>query len=344
METYGVRYLGSKRLLVDYIIDLIDEKAPDALSVIDVFTGTTRVAQALRRRAFCGISSDLSWASSVYAGAFLENDNNKKLQRYIDELNSLEGYDGWLTSNYCEAKTDGSDKIIRVWKPKNGRKADAIRDKIETYELEDWEKKTLITSLIFALETVDNTIGLQQAYLKDWCSRADKDLFLSLPPSIDGPIWRHIEGDALSINYPEAEVAYLDPPYTGAVYSTYYHIWDSIARWDKPETCLNTNRRKDRSFSSKDADTSMQSPWNYKKDALPAFKTLLERLPVKHIIISYSDESLISKDEMLEMLSKYKKVDLREIEYKRHLMSKIGNGADEKASMKNTEYLFYCEK
>jgi adenine-specific DNA-methyltransferase len=345
METYGIRYLGSKRLLVDNILQVIKEKAPETKSVIDVFSGTTRVAQYLRQNGFIGVASDLSWATEIYAQAFLQNKNNSHLQKYIDELNSLVGYRDWITNNYCDIKIDG-DKRVRVWQEKNGMRADAIRNKINTYSLEPWEKGTLIISLIFALSSVDNTIGIQQAYLKDWCSRSYNDLILFLPPSLDGPIWNYISGDALLIDYPTCDVAYIDPPYTGAVYSTYYHIWDSIARWDKPKTSLKTNRREDRSFTPKNekADRSMQSPWNYKKEAKNAFIKLFDRLPVKHLVISYSNESYVSKEEMFEIFSKYKNVELKEFSYKRNVMAKIGAGANDNAIMDNIEYIFYATK
>ena len=60
------------------------------------------------------------------------------------------------------------------------------------------------------------------------------------------PIGEHYTGDALTIDYPPAALAYLDPPYSPHEYSTYYHIWDSIVRWDKPEVDMATNRRVDR--------------------------------------------------------------------------------------------------
>ena len=150
------------------------------------------------------------------------------------------------------AKEVVEDVRIQVWKPHNGAKADAIREKIEAYRgMPYGDKMSLIASLIFALDKVDNTVGLQQAYLKDWKSkRVDENLHLKLLPSPKGPAGSHITGDALKIVYPRAEIAYLDPPYTPADYSTYYHIWDSITRWDKPELTLKTNRRIDRSKKS----------------------------------------------------------------------------------------------
>ena len=45
-----------------------------------------------------------------------------------------------------------------------------IREKIETMNIHPWEKSYLISCLIFALDKLDNTVGLQQAYLKGWKS------------------------------------------------------------------------------------------------------------------------------------------------------------------------------
>jgi adenine-specific DNA-methyltransferase len=208
---------------------------------------------------------------------------------------------------------------------------------------------SLIASLIFALDKVDNTVGLQQAYLKDWKSkRVDENIHLKLLPSPKGPVGSHIAGDALKIIYPRAEIAYLDPPYTPADYSTYYHIWDSITRWDKPEVTLKTNRRIDRSKSNKEKrDKNMMSPWYSKKTAFEATKRLVARLPVRYVVFSYSDEGLITLQQMKEMGSEYKSFNIYAKEHQRHVMSRIGAGGDkaEKAKIrKNVEYVIVIEK
>jgi len=350
IDTYGIRYLGSKSKILPLIIKVVDGLKLDDKKIIDVFTGTTRVAQAFKMHGYEVTTSDLSWASEAYSNAFICNDGSvAHLQKYIDELNALSPKADWITNHYCDvaAKADASANI-KVWKRKNGMKADAIREHIETLNVKPWEKMYLISCLIFALDKLDNTVGLQQAYLKGWKSdRVDKDLKLSLLPGIAGKEGKHIVGDALKVQYDEADVAYLDPPYTAADYSTYYHIWDSITRWDKPAVSLKTNRRIDRVKSSDKADKSMQSPWYSKKKALKATEDLINRLPVKYCVFSYSDEGLISYKEMEALCKKYKSYKFHQQAHNRHVMSKIGAGgkeAEKANKKKNVEYVIVIEK
>ena len=350
ITTKGVRYLGSKNKLIPLIVEVIEGLETSEKTLIDVFTGTTRVAQAFKGLGYKVTTSDMSWASEAYSHAMVCNDgNNQHLQQHIDDLNALEGAPGWLTENYCDI-VNALGVRIQVWKPHNGAKADAIREKIEAYRgMPYGDKMSLIASLIFALDKVDNTVGLQQAYLKDWKSkRVDENIHLKLLPSPKGPVGSHIAGDALKIIYPRAEIAYLDPPYTPADYSTYYHIWDSITRWDKPEVTLKTNRRIDRSKSNKEKrDKNMMSPWYSKKTAFEATKRLVARLPVRYVVFSYSDEGLITLQQMKEMGSEYKSFNIYAKEHQRHVMSRIGAGGDkaEKAKIrKNVEYVIVIEK
>ena len=191
ITTYGIRYLGSKSKILPLIVKVINELEKEDNKVIDVFTGTTRVAQALKQEGYDVTTSDLSWASEAYSQAFVCNDGEvSHLQECIDELNALQPKADWITNHYCDvaAKVD-STVNIKVWKPKNGMKADAIREHIETMDIEPWEKGYLISCLIFALDKLDNTVGLQQAYLKGWKSdRVDNDLVLKLFPSHDRDI------------------------------------------------------------------------------------------------------------------------------------------------------------
>lgn len=352
METYGVRYLGSKSKIVPLICEVIDGLDLKNKTLIDVFTGTTRVAQAFKSKGYTVTTSDLSWAAEAYSNAFICNDGNMDhLKPYIEKLNDVQPQADWITNHYCDvAAKEEQDVNIKVWTPKNGMKADAARELIETFdELSHTEKMFLITSIIFGLDKVDNTVGLQQAYLKGWkADRAKEDIKFPMLPTINGPVGKHIVGDALKINYEEHEVAYLDPPYTPADYSTYYHIWDSITRWDKPEVSLKTNRRVDRvkKKTNDKWDQSMVSPWYTKKGAFDATVKLVDRLPVRYVVFSYSDEGLISYDEMKQLGAKYKNCVFHEKAHKRHVMSGIGAGAKELKvdETKNTEYVILIEK
>lgn len=346
--THGVKYIGSKKKLIPYILDAI--KDIPIGQMLDPFTGTTRVSQAFRKAGWSVCAGDLSWASEAYASLFLTTTpaDIQILQTYVDELNALEGKDGWITESYCDVEaTDGG--IVRVWKPKNGRRADAIRDTIEewltTERIDRLTSLRLIALLILAMDSVDSTVGVQQAYLKDWAARADNDLRLSVPDDIvEGPVASFVPGSCLEVTYPNSTLAYLDPPYSSHSYATYYHIWDSITRWDKPDICLKTNRRKDR--TKEYFDTSMKSSWNSKREVYTSFESLLERLPVQYVLLSYSNESLLSLSQLETILKKYKSYKVQEIDYKRNIMSQIGNANlyDKERKSENIEYLILVEK
>ena len=148
--------------------------------------------------------------------------------------------------------------------------------------------------------------------------------------------------------YGECDVAYVDPPYSPHSYATYYHIWDSITRWDKPAVGLKTNRRADR-ISGEGFDERMTSPWNSKKSALTAFLALIERLPAKAVVISYSDESIVPLATLEAALRECYTVHKKVIPYKRNIMSQIGNAeaaitAGAEAKTTNHEILLWIEK
>lgn len=351
-KTSGVKYIGSKASLIPSILKVVEEWIPatERRSMVDVFTGTTRVAQAFKAKGWSVTTSDLSWASSCYSNTWIGNPgSNAHLQAKIDLLNALPGVDGWITKNYCDVK--GQDNAtVRVWQPKNGRRADAIRNQIDLWSkdgtLQPWETDTLITSLILALDKVDNTVGVQQAYLKTWCSRSSLDLKLELPPGVPGPQGTHLQGDALTVSYPKADLAYLDPPYSSHSYATYYHIWDSLAKWDQPQVGLKTNRRVDRISKHGSYDSAMDSQWNSKKAALAAFEKLIDRLPTKWVLVSYSNESLVEIEKLEALFAKYPFVTATTIDYERNIMSQIGNASlsSKDSTPGPVEYLFLIQK
>jgi len=356
MQTYGVKYIGSKASLVEKILQNINRhlNSPTPLSIIDVFAGTTRVSQAFRSKGWQVQSSDLAWATEAYANAFLirTEESGKRIPDLITKLNSSDLSEAdWITNTYCDVSGIKGSGSVRMWKPANGRRADYLRNSIDAMladgSINKHEAMILITCLIFALDRVDNSVGVQQAYLKDWAKRTS-DLLdfrdISFYPGLPA---KHYVGNCLSIAYDPADVAYLDPPYSAHSYSTYYHIWDSITRWDKPEVSLQTNRRIDRVSKSSEFDSDMVSPWNSKRTALDAFMQLCKRLPVKYLLISYNNESILSLDILVEALkTEFGNIDIENISYQRNIMSQIGNATLYNSTFKteNTEVLLWIKK
>jgi len=356
MQTYGVKYIGSKSALLGFIVNSIDKRleSPTQLRIIDVFTGTTRVSQAFRLKGWTVQSSDLSWASEAYAETFLKRttESSIRIPALIDILNQVVPKPGWITKNYCDV-SGSTGGLVRMWRPVNGKKADAIRDRIADWEstghINRHEAMILVCCLIFAMDKVDNSVGVQQAYLKDWAKRTGDPLNLHDLPFPAGPVGKHQTGNCLSLTYEPADVAYLDPPYSSHSYSTYYHIWDSITRWDKPTVSLKTNRRIDRVAGSEAFDTAMVSPWNSKRTALEAFVALCKMLPVRYVVVSYNDESIIPVKVLMERLEAEfgkERVTKEDIAYRRNIMSQIGNATlyKEEFNTKNVESLIWIQK
>lgn len=364
METVGVKYIGSKASLIGQILAQIDIKlgSPTSLRVIDVFTGTTRVAQACRARGWSVQSSDLAWAAEAYAEAFLKRTSTSgaRIPALLAQLQeeslvapaAIGGTGDWITRNYCDVSGAGGS-LVRMWRPATGRRADYIRNRIAEMAaaggITRHEEMVLVACLIFALDRVDNSVGIQQAYLKNWAKRTDNALELRDLPYPGGAVGTHIVGDCLKIDYEAADVAYIDPPYSSHSYSTYYHIWDSIVRWDKPAVGLKTNRRIDRVAGSEAFDADMVSPWNRRGGALGAFLALAERLPVRHLLISYNNESLVSLDDLVKAFkTRFGEgaVSVKRIPYKRNIMATIGNAelyTDEHRT-ENVETLIWVSK
>ena len=112
---------------------------------------------------------------------------------------------------------------------------------------------------------------------------------------------------------------------------------------------LTTNRRIDRVSGAAEFDDDMVSSWNSKRTALESFMTVCESLPVRQILISYNNESILSGKVLTDALKErfgVAAVTVEEIPYKRNIMSQIGNATLYKDEFKteNVEYLIWVRR
>src|SRR3989344_3846193 len=99
IKTQGIKYAGSKLKIIPYILESI--KDLEINTVLDGFSGSTRVSQAFAQAGYDVTSNDIAHWSEVCARCFLlHNKDNQYYQNIINELNSLRGYNGWVTTNY----------------------------------------------------------------------------------------------------------------------------------------------------------------------------------------------------------------------------------------------------
>lgn len=329
-----IKYLGSKRTMLPLLNTLIG--ASGAASGLDLFTGTTRVGQLMKQAGMFTTVVDTATYSEVFGKTYITLDsrsvNQSELIDALDALNRLPGTDGYVTQKFClEA---------RYFQPKNGMRIDAIRSAIESAYRGSWLYEPLLSSLISAADKVDSTTGVQMAYLKTWSRRSHAELTLKLPELLvgEGRTIRTDATEALSQLHP-VDLAYLDPPYNQHRYFGNYHVWESLVRWDHPDTYGVANKRLDvRAPENK-------SVFNSKLTGPEALNKLVANLEAETLMLSYNDEAWITKAELIDICRQRGEVALIEVDSKRYIGSQIGiyNKAGElvgsPGKKRNTEYL-----
>lgn len=97
--TEGIKYAGSKLKLLPAILDLVQKTG--AKTVLDGFSGTTRVSQALAKRGYSVTCNDIAAWSEVFGTCYLLNKKRQNEYReLIDHLNAVPAVDGWFTEHY----------------------------------------------------------------------------------------------------------------------------------------------------------------------------------------------------------------------------------------------------
>lgn len=335
-----IKYLGSKRILVPHIMATINS-LPRISTVLDVFSGTARVGHAAKKAGFRVLSNDHNAYAATLARCYVQADAERMLKRatgIIGELERVRGFHGYFTETFCVKS--------RFFRPENGRRIDAIRDKIEAMGFGPEMKAILLVSLMEAADRVDSTVGLQMAYLKEWAPRAFSPLQLRVPNLVPRSPFgksRSYQLDALdAATRISADVAYIDPPYNQHKYLGNYHIWETLTLWDKPEVYGVACKRMD--------CKSRRSAFNSRNQYSTVFDDLLDRLDCRYAIVSFSDEGYVSTGEMMDILSSHGAVSVRKFDFRRHVGSAIGifNPLGEQVGAvthrHNKEYVFVVDR
>ena len=331
-----IKYLGSKRTLVPVLGEIAT--AVEARTAFDVFTGTTRVAQELKRRGLHVTANDRARYSAVFSDCFVATDADAvdldELDALLANLDALPGRPGYVTEVFC--------RQARYFQPHNGARIDAIRHALAT-ELADhplWP--VLLTSLLVAADRVDSTTGVQMAYLKQWASRSFRDLRLERPALLSGPgaTLRLDAGEAADAT-PHVDLAYLDPPYNQHRYETNYHVWETLVRGDEPDHYGVACKRVD------SRDLELKSVFNVKRTMPGALADLVARVRAEVVVVSCNDESWVSPQQLVGWLTDagHERVALLGFDAKRYVGAQIGvfNGAGQRVGqvsrLRNVEHL-----
>lgn len=354
-----MRYIGCKTNLLAHIEAVVQENCPQQGIFCDLFAGTHSVSAHFKKLGFQIVSNDLLYLAYVFGRALIQNNDRStfsylmdlpevqptglfdEVTTYLKVLNYLNhlGGDsyGFVFNAYCPS---GNNEYKRQYLSDiNGKKVDAIRQQIEAWCRDELitenEYYILLLSLLEAVSKVTNISGTYGAYLKDWDERTYKTLtlepFLPIPSDKEHVVYQE---DANSlIERIECDILYVDPPYNTRQYITNYHLLETIARYDNPSVYGKTGLRP-YSDGEKSAYCSQSA-------CLKAFAALISQARAKHIIVSYNSEGIMSKDEILNVLSRKGNVPkLIPIDYRRFKSNSNGTSINRGTVQ---EYLFYVK-
>ena len=353
-KTEGIKYAGSKLRLLPYIFDTVNS-LEGIKTVLDGFSGSTRVSQAFAGLGYSTTSNDISPWSEVFATCYLRaSQESTHYQEIIDHLNNLNGIDDWFSENYGGTETE----LKKPFQLKNTRKLDAIRTEIDRLNL-PWEDKcVLLTSLIYALDKVDNTLGHYVAYLSNWSARSYKDLQLKLPIRFSPTGNNRVIRDDIfnTVNNNSFDLVYLDPPYgsnnekmppSRVRYAAYYHLWTTIIQNDKPTLFGKANRRED---SRDDCSGSVFEEFRKNETgdflAMEALRSLVSQTKTHYLLLSYSSGGRATKQQLLDIISDTGKLlEIKLIDHRKNVMSNMRSTSEWiNSDVKHNEYLFLMEK
>ena len=273
----------------------------------DLFAGTGAVCDYFKDK-YTIIANDYMYFSKIITSAKLLN----KATPSFDKFTKKYGCSPFAWLNAKKFEKQDNYFVLHNYSPAGNRmyftesnaiKLDGMRlsieelykDKIVPYN----EYVFLLASLLESALRVSNTSGTYQAYFKFWESRSKKELLIE--PLLlnqttilqDAQIF--CENTNKLVRKISGDIAYIDPPYTTTQYANSYHVLETIARYDYPQIFGKTGRRKNRELSN----------YSNKQLALYEFEDLFRQLNFKHVLVSYSNQAIISIDELVDLAKRF---------------------------------------
>ena len=156
------RYLGNKYSLSDFIRKTVEENCKGVNIVIDIFSGTGAVANNFKDKML--ITNDLLYSNYIsnYAWFGYEKYSSKKIIELIYDYNQVKTKENnYVRENFADTffSADDCSKI--------GYIREDIEAKYKNKEINFKEYAILITSLLYAMDKIANTVGHYDAYRKN---------------------------------------------------------------------------------------------------------------------------------------------------------------------------------
>jgi adenine-specific DNA-methyltransferase len=292
------RYIGNKAKLTKWIFNIINSEIQNCETFLDMFAGTASVAKNSFQYFKKIIINDILESNFIIYRAFFEKSlfDLNKVKSIIKYYNSLNSDD--LPENYFSAHFGN-----KFFDYKNSKVIGYIREDLEQRKSELSEKEfcILLATLIYGIDKIANTVGHFDAYIKKPIRFQKLELKLVEQYNYDNIEIYNQDANILARKV-KSDIVYVDPPYNSRQYNRFYHIYENLTQWKKPEL-----------FGVALKPISEKNSLYCTTKAKETFSDLIENLDTKYIVVSYnntynaksnSSENKIKLQEITEILNK----------------------------------------
>ena len=314
------RYMGSKRKLLGEICRIAS--LFDFDSVLDLFSGSGVVGYMFKSMGKTVCCNDYMAMSATFSKAMVENNattlTDDDVVRLLKRPKSVDDFVS-VTFNGIFFTEEENERI------------DVLRTNIARLK-NPYKRAIAMTALIRACAKKQPR-GLF-TYVGERYDDGRRDLRLSIEEQFmecvksvnaavfdNGRVNRSVWGDALRLEDTTADLVYIDPPYytpkSDNEYVRRYHFLEGLARsWKGVEIQQETKTKKFKSYPT---------PFARREGAEKAFDELFARYRESIMIVSYSSNSLPTKEQMMSLLARYKRnVEVLPIDYRYNFGNRSG--------------------
>ena len=341
-----ITYLGNKRSLLSFIGVALDyvkrDLGKEKIDVVDIFSGSGIVSRYMKQHANTLYSNDLEEYCNVINKCYLTNKSDVDFNRLGDYYKQIkERLDneplkkGFLAEMYAPRNDQNIQVGERVfYTTRNAMYLDTARQLLE--QLPDPYKTYFIAPLLYEASVHNNTSGVFKGFYKNSVtgigqyggdgrnalSRILADINIKQPIFSNFNTRTFIfkkDANVLASELPEVDLVYMDPPYNQHPYGSNYFMLNIINSYQRPLSVS--------AVSGIPKDWN-KSQYNKKQTAKESVFDLCEKLKAKYLLISFSSEGFIGREEMVEMLSKFGDVKVFDKDYNTFRGSRNLNNRD----------------
>lgn len=304
------RYIGCKTKLVDWIFSLIDKQTHDVHSFCDIFAGTGVVAHRALQLYERVIVNDFLHSNNVMYRAFFAPGewNEERVQTIINEFNIINP--ARISENYFSRNYGG-----KYFYHDTAKIVGYIRGRLQRLQkdLTDKEYTVLMASLIYSIDRHANTMGHFDAYHHKAPAAHQFQMRMIEVESYNGVDIHQEDANQLA-RHINVDLTYLDPPYNSRQYSRFYHVYENLVQWKKPQLYGTALKPKEENMSD-----------YCRNAALTTFTDLVSHINSRYLVVSYnntyhskssSSENKIKLEQLEEVLNKCGKTQVFNHEFK----------------------------